>query len=204
MSILLGFLQLAVALAGLYVSIYIVLKKKYEKLSEQHLYTKQNRIKKYKIEESVSLLNTIYIIIALVLISLYFSPFKGFFQFFKGNEFNTTLGKKIYIVSSSISALILTFCIVMYLGHIKIRNRIYHCVFCAFTYIYSIIVMLKLNQFALTYYIKSNEESLTNMYLNIFVTHILMDWILSIVYMLSFLGYFVFIDFLHNKFTNET
>lgn len=201
MGDLVGFLQLAVGLAALYVSIYFALKKKYEKLRELHLNVKQFIKKSNKIKESVGFLNTIYIIITLIIISLYFSPFKGFFQFFEGDDFNTSQGKNIYIVSSVISSLILLYFIIKISYDIDILDCIYQYLFCAFIYIFDIIVLLKINQFALSYYTKTYEESLIDMHFRVFITHFFIDFILIVVYMFSYFGYIIFIDFLNDKFT---
>lgn len=203
MSNFLAFLQLTVGLAALYVTIYLALKKKYEKLRELHLNINEFIDKSDKIRETVGWLNTIYIIITLIAILFYISPFKGFFQFFKGNDINTPLGKNIYTISSVISFLILTFVIIKltFFDVMDFFDGKYSLLFCAFVYIFDIIVLLKINQFALTYYIKSCEESLINMYYNIIITHMFMDFILLILYMFSHLGYSIFIDFLYNKFT---
>ena len=213
MSTLLGFLQLAVGLAALYVSIYLALKKKYEKLSELHLNLKQYIKKSDKIEKAVSLLNTIYIIITLVVISLYFSPFKGFFQFFKDNDFNTLQGKIIYVASSSISFLIFTICTVKFIffNDIEIIDSFHEYIFCTFTYIYNIIIMLKINQLYLSYYTKLYGESLTEIYPSVYhiqffmdiILVVFMDQILVVLYTLSYSEYSIFIDFLNDKFTDE-
>ena len=112
MGNLLDYIQLAIGLAGLYLTIYLALKAKYEKLWNINPSDKQNRLKCSNIAGFVELLNTITIILAIIIITLYFPPFKGFFHFFKESNFNTPQGKIIYILSSSISFLILTFWIV--------------------------------------------------------------------------------------------
>lgn len=200
MSELLGLLQLVVGLAALYVSIYLALKKKYVKLHEQHLNNKLFN-ESDKISKSLGFLNTIYIIITLIIILLYFFPFKDFFQFFKGNDFNSLHGKNIYIVSSVISSLILLFFIIKIFYNEDILDCIYQYLFCVFSYIFHIIVLLKINQFALTYALKLHEESSIDMIFSLFIMHFFMDSVLLIVYLFSYIGYDNFIHFLDNKFS---
>lgn len=205
MGNLLDYIQLAIGLAGLYLTIYLALKAKYEKLWNINPSDKQNRLKCSNIAGFVELLNTITIILAIIIITLYFPPFKGFFHFFKESNFNTPQGKIIYILSSSISFLILTFWIVKdtFFDDLNLYNAIYQYLFFVVNYIYSIIALLKLNQFALTYFLKLYENSYIYMFFAICMTHFIMIIILLTVNISSSYGYTMLIDFLSDKFTEK-
>lgn len=227
MNNLLGFLQLAAGLAALYVSIYLPLKKKYENLKEEYLKEEylnerlslynsnahrlennkkirkkgqNNLFKRNQTIKSVNLLNTIYIIITLTLILLYFSPFKGFFLFFKGNEFNTLQGKNVYILSSVILFLMLTLSIVIeviFLCGKDILHKSHVYLFLAFDYIFDIILLLKTNQVALTFYLRAYEKSI----IILILCYFFVDVVFLHVFMFSLMGYNMLIDFLIDKFT---
>lgn len=210
MGNLLSFLQFVVALVALYVTLYLSLKKKYQNLQalrnlrKTDLPIKQFIKKCDKIEECFGLLNTIYIIITLIAITVYFSPFKGFFQFFREKDFNTPEGRSVYILSSSLSFLLLTYFIVKYtfFEDIIFLDGTYQYIFYSFVYFFSVVVMLKINQLSLIHFTETHDNSIMMLFLAIGFIHLIMDTILLVVYMFSLLGYGIFMDFLNDKFTD--
>lgn len=198
-----AFMQLVFGSAALYATLYQTLKKKYERLENSKLDHKQCRRKKESIENILGLLNTIYVIIFIFTITFYCSPFRGFFRFFGESIYGMSYGKALYIVFSVISSIILFLLIYGIEIWDELAGGYYQYFFYSFLYIYFVIVLLRLNQIILAFCIKNYLESLVVFVIITIMIHMLMNFVIFILYIVACFVYLVLMEFVEDKFTKK-